>query len=396
MAIWLKKRHWVVLGALGILPLLACQEEVVAVLEGDLIPVEAVTVEVRLPFDEFARDLEAWGGYGRPYELTNEVLANTFDGSLNARVLLDWFPFPRSAQVRDTAGLVRTDTILTFIGGRLVARFDTLASVFEESLEVGVGALSQEWDFVTANWDMAVDSVGDRRAWSERLGRSPSAPGEPSGAGRPVPVGGGGGLAGLGRDLRHAVRSLRRRPGFTSAVILCLGVGLGANTAVFSFVYGILLRPLPFQEPDRLAILYERKPGLATRASPIYSNYVAWREESRAFSQIGAYSRTTKILTGEEGPELLEGCAASHNLFDVLGVQPVRGREFQEDDDIPGAPATVILSNGLWQQRFGARPEVLGSTLALDGEPHTIVGVMPEGFRYPENARYWVPSGRAR
>ncbi|MGD2123417.1 MAG: hypothetical protein PVJ76_16815 [Gemmatimonadota bacterium] len=151
-------------------PLLACQEEIVAVLEGDLVPVDALTIEVTLPFDEFAKDLEGWSGYGRTYELTNDVLANDFGGSLDARVLTSWFPFPSAAQVRDTGGLVRTDTLLTFIGGRLVARFDTATSVFDEALEVGVGALSQEWDFVSSSWGMAVDSVGDRQEWSESGG----------------------------------------------------------------------------------------------------------------------------------------------------------------------------------------------------------------------------------
>ncbi len=153
--------------ALGAGPLLACQEKIVAILEGDLVPVEAVTVEVRLPFDDFAKDLQAWGGYGRPFELTNDVLANDFDGSLEARVLTSWFPFPERAQVRDSTGVVETDTLLTFVGGRLVARFDTLTSVFGDSLELGVGALSQAWDYVTASWEMAVDSVGDRQEWTE-------------------------------------------------------------------------------------------------------------------------------------------------------------------------------------------------------------------------------------
>jgi hypothetical protein len=170
MANWLNRKAWIVLVFLGGWPLLACQEEIVAVLEGDLVPVEAVTVEVRLPFDEFAKDLEAWGGYGRPYELTNDVVANGFGGNLDARVLNSWFPFPRSAQVRDSAGLIRTDTVLTFIGARLVARFDTLTSVFGDSLEVGVSALSQKWDFVSTSWAMAVDSVGDRQEWTESGG----------------------------------------------------------------------------------------------------------------------------------------------------------------------------------------------------------------------------------
>jgi hypothetical protein len=175
MANWLNRKAWVVLVVLGTAPLLACQEEIVAVLEGDLVPVDALTVEVRLPFEDFAKDLEAWSGYGRPFELTRDVLARNFGGSMDARVLNSWFPFPSGAQVRDAAGLVRTDTLLTFVGARLVARFDTLTSVFDEVLEIGVGALSQEWDFVSSSWDMAVDTVGDRREWTES-GGGPATP----------------------------------------------------------------------------------------------------------------------------------------------------------------------------------------------------------------------------
>jgi hypothetical protein len=227
--------------------------------------------------------------------------------------------------------------------------------------------------------------------WRERTGRAPVPP-EPSAR---VDVPGqsrdrGGFVEGVFRDFRLAVRSLVRRPGFTVAVILCLGVGLGANTAVFSFLYGIILRPLPFEEADRLTVLYERKPGLSTRASPIYSNVVTWRDETRAFTGIGAYSRTTKAITGPEGPELLLGSYASHDLFDVLRVQPSLGREFNEADDVPGAPAAVILSHGLWQQRFGGTHDVIGRTLILDEEPHTVIGWSPPQWEG------WPPESRSR
>ncbi|MBT8397599.1 MAG: hypothetical protein HKO65_12295 [Gemmatimonadetes bacterium] len=167
MTNWLKRSAWTGLTALGFWTLLGCQEEIVAILEGDLVPVEAVTVEVVLPFHEFAENLEAWGGYGQPYQLTTDVIANAFEGSLDARVLSSWFSYPRSAQVRDPSGVVRTDTLLTFVGGRLVARFDTLSSAFGEQTELAVGALPQEWDFVTATWELAVDTVGERREWGE-------------------------------------------------------------------------------------------------------------------------------------------------------------------------------------------------------------------------------------
>ncbi len=175
MTNWLKRSAWAGFVALGFWPLLACQEEIVTVLEGDLVPVEAVTVEVILPFHEFAENLEAWGGYGRPYQLPSDVVALSFDGNLDARVLTNWFSFPTSAQVRDTSGLVRTDTLLTFVGGKIVARFDTLSSVLGEQAELAVGAMSQHWDVISASWTSAIDTVGENRAW-EVAGAGPVTP----------------------------------------------------------------------------------------------------------------------------------------------------------------------------------------------------------------------------
>jgi len=197
-------------------------------------------------------------------------------------------------------------------------------------------------------------------------------------------------LEDVSRDLRYAGRRLLRDPWSTAAVVLCLGLGLGATTGVFSFFFGIVLRPLPFADADRLTILFETGPGF-TRASPSFINFELWQRNATAFGSLGAYSRVSRTLTGREGPEILDGTRVTHDLFGILGVGPALGRGFAPEDDGPGAPPTVILSHRLWQERYRGERTVLGTTVTLDGSPHAVVGVMPEEFAFPEEARFWVP-----
>ena len=167
MATGLRLTAWVGLLALGSWAFLGCQEDFIVTLDGDLVPIDAVTVEVGIPFHEFAGDLEGWGGYGRPYELARPILARQFEGNLDSRLLNSWFPYPVSALVRDSAGAFVTDSTLTFVKGRIVARFDTLTSIMGDSVTLAVSVLPRDWDFGTATWDVAVDSVGDRQEWAE-------------------------------------------------------------------------------------------------------------------------------------------------------------------------------------------------------------------------------------
>jgi hypothetical protein len=166
----LKRKAWIGLIALGTWPFSACQEEITANLDGDLIPVEAVTVEVSLPFEAFAGGVEAWGGYGRAYELPRDIVASGFGGSLDSRVLNSWAQYPSLVTVRDSLGVFRTDSALTFVGGKITARFDTLTSVLDGPVTLSIGALQRDWDFRSAGWDVAVDSVGDRQLWAEAGG----------------------------------------------------------------------------------------------------------------------------------------------------------------------------------------------------------------------------------
>jgi len=175
MANRLKLTAWVGLFALGSWVFLGCQEDLIVTLDGDLVPLEAVTVEVGIPFLEFAKDLEAWGGYGRPYELANPILASKFEGNLDSRLLNSWHPYPTFALVRDSVGTFVTDSTLTFLNGRIIARFDTLTSIMGDSVTLALSVLPRDWDFGSATWNVAVDSVGDRQEWAEP-GAGPGTP----------------------------------------------------------------------------------------------------------------------------------------------------------------------------------------------------------------------------
>lgn len=167
MAMWLKRTIMIGLLALGSWFGSACQEDLATSLEGDFIPISAVTVETRLPFSEFADGLSVWGGYGRPYQLPTGIVAHDFDGSLEARTLVAWAAPPHLASVRDSTGTIRTDSLLTFVGGKVVAHFDTLSSVHDGPVSLAVGAIQHDWDFQSVGWTLAVDSVGDRQLWPE-------------------------------------------------------------------------------------------------------------------------------------------------------------------------------------------------------------------------------------
>jgi len=145
----------------------ACQDKITTAVDGSLIPVEAVTVEVTLPFADFGGEPQAWGGYGGPYELPTDVLAKDYGGVLNARVVASYAPYPDSVYIPDTTGTYVPDTTLTYVGGRLVARFDSESSLSDGPVTLALGTLGQEWDFRTTSWDFAVDSVGNQEPWTE-------------------------------------------------------------------------------------------------------------------------------------------------------------------------------------------------------------------------------------
>jgi putative ABC transport system permease protein len=195
------------------------------------------------------------------------------------------------------------------------------------------------------------------------------------------------------QDVRFALRTLIRRPGFAMVAVLTLGVGMGATTAIFSLIDSVLLKPLPFHEPDRLTTVWESRPRFnlpRVEAAPL--NYLDWQQQSQAFASLAAYVNGFVNLTGTGTPERLVAAQVTSNLFPTLGVVPLLGRGFAAPEGAPGQTAFAILSYGLWQRRFGADRGIVGQTIRLDGQPHLVVGVMPVGFQFPrENIQVWTP-----
>ena len=197
------------------------------------------------------------------------------------------------------------------------------------------------------------------------------------------------------RDIRHALRALRSSPGFTVVAAALLALGIGANTAIFSVVSAVLLRPLPFPQPDRVVLLWEDLTAVGgparVEASP--GDYVAWSERNRSFAGVAGYALDKYNLTGVGDPDKLTGARTSGNLFAVLGTQPLVGRILTSDDDRADAPAVVVLDERAWRSRFAADPGVVGRTIRLNGAPHTVVGVVPADFRFPDKTvALFVPS----
>ena len=186
------------------------------------------------------------------------------------------------------------------------------------------------------------------------------------------------------RDVRYAARTLARTPGFAVLAVLIIGLGIGANTAIFSLVSAVLLEPLPFVEPDELVVLWDD--GSAVGASPrspiSLASYVDWRERSTSLEGIAAFQSRSYNLTGDGEPERLDALRTTPNLLSILGLQPVVGRTFAPDEVAEATPV-VVVSQSLWMRRFGADPNVVGREIVLDGSKYTVIGVVPPQFRFP-------------
>jgi putative ABC transport system permease protein len=197
-------------------------------------------------------------------------------------------------------------------------------------------------------------------------------------------------MGNLLHDLRYGLRMLIKNPGFTSIAVLTLALGIGANTAIFSVVHALVLRPLPYLEPDRLVLLGV-KSSAGDRQPVAYPNFADWRARAQSFESMASTRNQPFTLTGTAYPARLRGRTINWNFFQVLGVGVQLGRQFSETDDRFGAARTAILSNALWQERFGSDADVIGKTIVMDGEPYTIIGVMPQGFEYFRAADVYVP-----
>ena len=200
-------------------------------------------------------------------------------------------------------------------------------------------------------------------------------------------------LTNLLRDIRYSVRLLARTPGVTFVALVTLALGIGANTAIFSIINGVLLRPLAYEDPGRLYLIQHRGMTDQQLGSTTPGNFYDIQRAARGFERLAAFSGTTETMTGRGEPERLQGSRSAGSMLEVLGVRPQLGRLFTDADDRLGAPATVVISDRLWRRVFQARPDVLGEPLVLAGTPHTIVGVMPRAFSFPDTTvDYWAPA----
>ncbi len=254
----------------------------------------------------------------------------------------------------------------------------TMCETFEDSLwsakQDGPGRVLLVWvrGMLDALWFGTAERLGTRRSLPGDLGRDPRSATEH----RRV-------LRTVAQDARYALRGLRKAPGFTAIATLTLALGVGANTAMFTVVNGVLLTPLPYEKPDELVIMGSGSP----RSLEIL---VALREAS-SFVGVAGHSSTSLGLIGVGEAEEIRGAEATSNHFSVLRAPPFMGRTFSEEESTPGQGNVVILSHGFWQRRFGSDPEVIGRRIQLGSETRTIIGVMPRTFRALGDREFWIP-----
>jgi len=198
------------------------------------------------------------------------------------------------------------------------------------------------------------------------------------------------------QDLKYAVRTLGKNPGFTFVILAVLALGIGANTAIFSIVYAVMLRPLPYPQAERLVMVWEdyQKRGGPQREWTNPANFADWRAQNTSFSEMFFLNDWNPTLTGDAEPELVSGSLVSQGMFATLGVQPALGRAFSEVEDKPKGERVLVLSDGYWKRRFGGDRQILGRSLLLSGNAYTVIGIMPPGFRFPiiPNADVWAPA----
>ena len=188
-------------------------------------------------------------------------------------------------------------------------------------------------------------------------------------------------MASFTRDLRYALRMLRKSPGYTSIAMLTLAIGIGANTAIFSFVDGVLLKPLPYPDADRIVRVME-KPPQGERNSISTLNFLDWQRDNTVFDFLAAQTGGGATLTGVSEPVQLRGARVSADYFRIFGIEPALGRTFAPGEDQLGNHRVVILSHALWVSQFGADPGIVNRPILLDNQPHTVIGVLPKGSAF--------------
>jgi putative ABC transport system permease protein len=200
------------------------------------------------------------------------------------------------------------------------------------------------------------------------------------------------------KDIHYALRQLLKHPAFSLIAILVLALGIGANTAIFSVVNGVLLRPLPYPQPEQLVWLWgTNRLNDIPKETASYPDYADWRAQAQSFQAMGAFAQTSPILTGGDGePERLPGGVVLGDFFTVIGVEPALGRKFVPEEFETGKNRVVILSHALWQRRFGGDPKIVGQQISLNGNPHAVIGVLPASFQDPvpeasKVLQLWLP-----
>ncbi|HWH53316.1 MAG TPA: ABC transporter permease [Gemmatimonadaceae bacterium] len=199
----------------------------------------------------------------------------------------------------------------------------------------------------------------------------------------------------LGQDLRLAARALARQKGWTAVVVLTLALGIGANSALFTIVNGVLLRPLPYPQPDHVLSLSDAQQGADMGVVPS-DEYRAWKAGARTLSAVASYSSTELVDVQGDTPVLIDGSQVTASYFDVLGVAPSIGRVFTAAEDVKGGPPVIVLSDELWRTRFGGDRAIIGKKLTIGDQQKIVIGIMPPSFRGTRNARYWVPAALAQ
>src|SRR5215471_7886818 len=203
----------------------------------------------------------------------------------------------------------------------------------------------------------------------------------------------------LWRDLRFGARLLWKAPGFSAVALVALALGMGATTAIFSVVDAVLLKPLPFRDPGRVLVIWEKNPAQNKYKLPVApANFYVWQKQSRTIDQMAALQDTTLNLTGGPNghlePEEVKVERVSASLFPMLGVQPLFGRTFRAEEDQPGRNFAVMLSHALWQRRFGGDPAIVGKSIRLRDQPYEVAGVLPHGFLVMQpGIDLWLPIG---
>jgi len=194
------------------------------------------------------------------------------------------------------------------------------------------------------------------------------------------------------KDIRYGIRGLLKRPSFTLIAILTLAIGIGANSAIYSAVYALLLKPLPFPELARVVAIWDKMPSRGVVHNEVaMANYLDWRAQNQSFEQLALYRWWSTNLTGVEPPERIQGFLVTANFLDALGMKPIMGRNFTEEENQPGKDAVAIITHSLWQRRFGADPNIINKTIKLNSITRTVIGVMPERFNFPKGAEVYAP-----